>query len=282
MPPLFEKPPGNCLSPAKDRWTPLYFEHGRIEVDDSSIKWIGADGLVCHLPVATLSCLLLGPGVTVTHAAVKACADSNTPLAWIGEDCMRFYAFGTTPTHDNSNARLHASAWADRKKHAVIGRRMFKMRFSDIDVDKYSIKELRGMEGIRVRALYGELGRRYGVTWKGRDYNTANWNLSDSVNRALSAANASLYAITYAVCASMGFIPSLGFIHEAGMLPFIYDVADLYKHETSFPAAFETAAQSSDCVEERVRLLLKKKIEDTRFLQRLPRDLTTLFKFEQS
>lgn len=159
---------------------------------------------------------------------------------------------------------------------------MFKLRFPEIDVEKYSIKELRGMEGIRVRYLYGELGRHYGVTWKGRDYNTSNWNLSDSINRALSAANASLYAITYAVCASMGFIPSLGFVHAAGTLPFIYDMADLYKHETSFPAAFETVAQSSENIEERVRILLKTKIEECRFLQRLPKDLTSLFSFEYS
>lgn len=280
MPPLFQRPPGNSLPQAKDRWTPIYFEHGRIEVDDSSIKWIGADGLVCHLPVAALSCLLLGPGVSVTHAAVKACADSNTPLAWVGEDCLRFYAFGITPTHDNSNARLHASIWADKKKHAAVGRRMFKWRFPEIDVEKYSIKELRGMEGIRVRALYGELGRRYGVTWKGRDYNTSNWNLADSVNRAISAANASLYAVTYAICSSMGFIPSLGFVHAAGTLPFVYDMADLYKHETSFPAAFEAVSQSTDCIEERVRLILKCKIEESRFLQRLPKALSELFVFD--
>lgn len=280
MPPLFEKPPGNTLPPAKDRWTPMYFEHGRMEVDDSSIKWIGADGLVCHLPVATLSCLLLGPGVTVTHAAVKACADSNTPLAWVGADCLRFYAFGITPTHDNANARLHASSWADKKKHAEIGRRMFKLRFPDIEVEKYSIKELRGMEGHRVRALYGEFGRRFGVTWKGRDYNSSNWNLSDSVNRAISAANASLYAITYAVCSSMGFLPSLGFVHASGTLPFVYDMADLYKHETSFIAAFETVAVSSHDIEDRVRIVLKSKIEETRFLHRLPKVLTELFRFD--
>ncbi len=281
MSPLFEKPPGSSIPPAKDRWTPIYLEHGKLEVDDSSIKWIGADGLVCHLPVATLSCLLVGPGVSVTHAAVKACADSNTPLAWIGEDCLRFYAFGITPTHDNANARLHAAVWADKKKHLLICRRMFKQRFPEIDVDMYGLKELRGMEGIRVRALYGDLGRRYGVTWKGRDYNTTNWHLADSINRALSAANASLYAITYAVCSSMGFIPSLGFVHSAGTLPFIYDMADLYKHETSFPAAFETVVQSVDDIEARVRIVLKNKIEEKRFLQRLPKDLTTLFNFEQ-
>ena len=39
---IFEKPPLETLTPAKDRWTPIYLEHGRLEVDDSSIKWIGA------------------------------------------------------------------------------------------------------------------------------------------------------------------------------------------------------------------------------------------------
>jgi len=72
--PIFERPPLDTLAPAKDRWTPVYLEHGRVEVDDASIKWIQKDGLVCRIPVATLSALILGPGTTVTHAAIKAAA----------------------------------------------------------------------------------------------------------------------------------------------------------------------------------------------------------------
>ena len=79
---------------AKDRWTPIYLEHGRLEVDDSSLKWIGADGLLTRIPVATVSALILGPGTTITHAAVKVCADCNTPVFWMGEEGMRFYSFG--------------------------------------------------------------------------------------------------------------------------------------------------------------------------------------------
>ncbi|MGC8733395.1 MAG: hypothetical protein ACP5RC_14215, partial [Halothiobacillaceae bacterium] len=103
--PIFEKPPLETLSPVRDRWTPIYLEHGRLEVDDSSVKWIGADMTVLRQPVATLSAILLGPGTTVTHAAIKACADCNTPICWIGEDGMRFYSFGLTPNHDNERAR---------------------------------------------------------------------------------------------------------------------------------------------------------------------------------
>jgi CRISPR-associated protein Cas1 len=229
--PLFERPPLETLAPAKDRWTPIYLEHGRLEVDDSSVKWIGADGTMCRIPVATVSALVLGPGTTLTHAAVKACADSNTPLCWAGHDCLRFYAFGLAPNHNNDMPRLHAAAWGNLRRCTQIARRMFKMRFPDTDVAGKSVKELRGMEGLRVRALYSELALQNGVAWQRRSYDRKNWHAADDINRALSAANASLYAMCAAVVCSLGYLPSLGFIHDAGTLPFVYDVADLY----SFP-----------------------------------------------
>jgi len=274
--PIFEKPPLETLTPAKDRWTPIYLEHGRLEVDDSSIKWIGANRLVYRLPVATLSAVLLGPGTTVTHAAMKACADSNTPVCWIGADGMRFYAFGITPNHTNDMPRKHAALWADKKKRTEIARRMFTLRFPGVDVQAHSVTELRGMEGLRVRAKYAELGQQHGVTWKGRDYDKSNWNIADGINRALSAANASLYAVCAAVCCSLGYLPSLGFVHDGGTLPFIYDVADLYKEITSMPAAFQAIRQNPDDKGDLTRQLLKERIEAEKLLQRMPKDLETL------
>jgi CRISPR-associated protein Cas1 len=275
--PIFERPPLETLSPAKDRWTPVYVEHGRLEVDDSSVKWIGADMTVCRLPVATVSAILLGPGTTVTHAAIKACADSNTPVCWIGEDGMRFYAIGVAPTHDNLNARRHAAAWSDKKRREQIARRMFARRFPGEIVEQRSIRELRGMEGLRVRAAYAQLGREFGVTWKGRDYDKSNWNLADNINRAISAANASLYAICCAVVCTMGYIPSLGMIHDSGPLAFVYDVADLYKEATSFRAAFQAMSLDPGDRGELVRKLLKLRIEEERILQRMPEDIEELF-----
>ncbi len=274
---LFERPPLESLAPAKDRWTPLYLEHGRLEVDDSSVKWIGSDGLLCRIPVATISALILGPGTTVTHAAIKACAESNTPVCWTGEECMRFYAFGLAPNHTNDMPRLHAEAWADKRRRTQIARAMFRLRFPDADVEGKAVKELRGMEGLRVRKLYGDLGLEHGVTWKGRDYDRQNWALSDGINRALSTANASLYALCAAVIASLGYVPALGFVHDAGTLPFVYDVADLYKHLTSIPAAFLATKQDPSDSGELVRRLLKQKVEEEKILQRMPRDLAALF-----
>jgi len=150
------------------------------------------------------------------------------------------------------------------------------MRFPDVDVESHSVTELRGMEGLRVRALYAEMGLKHGVTWKGRNYDKSNWDMADGINRALSTASASLYALCAAVCCSLGYVPSLGFVHDAGTLPFIYDVADLYKHLTSIPAAFQAIRQKPDDQGELVRKLLKQRIEEEKLLQRIPRDLEDL------
>lgn len=278
--PIFEKPPKETLAPAKDRWTPLYLEHGRIEVDDSSIKWIGADNTVFRIPAATLSALMLGPGTTITHAAIKACADCNTPVCWVGGQGMRFYAFGAAPTHDNARARHQAKIHAAKKKREIVARRMFRMRFGkETNVDEHSIKTLMGMEGMRVKALYDEMGDRFGVTWKGRNYNKGNWNLADNINKAVSAANSSLYALTTAVVSSMGYLPQLGFIHSAGTLPFVYDIADLYKHETTLVAAFQTLGANPEADEKAVLTALKIVLEEEKILRRMPLDIEKLLTF---
>jgi CRISPR-associated protein Cas1 len=231
--------------------------------------------------VATVSALILGPGTTVTHAAMKACAESNTSVCWAGEECLRFYAFGLTPNHSNDMPRLHAEVWADKRRRTQIARAMFKMRFPDVEVESKSVKELRGMEGLRVRSLYAQLGLRHGVTWKGRNYDRENWEMADGINRALSAANASLYALRAAVICSLGYVPSLGFVHDSGTLPFVYDVADLYKHLTSIPAAFLAVRQNEQDDGELVRRLLKEHVEEERILQRMPKDLAALFQIAE-
>jgi CRISPR-associated protein Cas1 len=275
--PIFEKPPLETLTMARERWTPLYMEHGRLEVDDSSVKWIGADRTVWRIPVATVSALMLGPGTTITHAAVKACSDSNTPICWVGADGMRFYAFGAAPTHDNARARHQAAAHASRKRREEVSRRMFRMRFGDeANLEGKGIKAMMGMEGKRVKALYESFGRQYGVTWKGRNYDPNQWNLADNINRAVSAANAALYALTTAIVCSLGYLPQLGFIHSAGILPFVFDIADIYKPETTLEAAFQTLSVEPEADETVVVATLKRKIEETKLMRRMPHDIERL------
>ena len=153
---------------------------------------------------------------------------------------------------------------------------MFSRRFPDVDVSQARIDDLRGMEGRRVKALYADMGAKYGVTWKGRNYNPENWDLADEVNRAVSTANACLYALCTAIVCSLGYLPQLGFIHVSGTLPLVFDVADMYKPETALPAAFHAVSLNPRATSGDVLRLLKQYIEETRLVSRLPKDLEAL------
>ena len=71
---LFVKITRESLPQVKDKYPFIYLERGRLEIDDSSLKWLDAEGQVVRLPVATLNAILLGPGTSLTHEAVKTAA----------------------------------------------------------------------------------------------------------------------------------------------------------------------------------------------------------------
>lgn len=60
-------------------------------------------------------------------------------------------------------------------------------------------------------------------------------------------------------------------------MPFIYDAADLYKAETSWPTAFEAISVDPRDDGTLVRKLFKQKEEETHMLKRMPEDLKALF-----
>ena len=237
-PRLLIKVTRESLPQVKDKYPFIYLERGRLEIDDSSVKWIDCDANVVRLPIATLNCLLLGPGTSVTHEAIKVIAQSNCSVCWVGEDSLLFYASGQTPTANTRNMREQMKLSADPKKSVEVARRMFAKRFPESDLGGKSLKEMMGMEGFRVRALYEQKGTEYGVGWKGRSFTPGKFELGDITNQVLTASNAALYGILSAAVHSMGYSPHIGFIHSGSPLPFVYDLADLYKEHLCIDLAF--------------------------------------------
>ena len=226
------------LPQIKDKYPFLYLERGRLEIDDSSVKWIDCDGDVIRLPIATINTLLLGPGTTVTHEAVKVMAAANCSVCWVGEDSLLFYAVGQSPTADSRNMRAQMLASADEKKSLEVARRMFARRFPSAELAGKSLKEMMGMEGYRVRQSYEQYASKYNVGWKGRCFQPGKFEMGDSTNQILTSANAALYGILTSAIYSMGYSPHIGFIHSGSPLPFVYDLADLYKERLCIDLAF--------------------------------------------
>jgi len=256
-----------------DKLTYLYVEHAVVEQESRAIAVRCADGSHTAVPAAALAVLMLGPGTTLTHAAVKSLAENNCQVLWIGEHGVRFYAQGLGGARSSRNLLRQAFLATQETARLQVVIRMYCMRFEDQPSRDVSLQQLRGKEGIRVRELYAKASREYGVEWKGRRYDRGKWGAADPVNRALSAANSCLYGLCHAAILSGGYSPGLGFIHTGKQLSFVYDVADLYKAQVTIPIAFEVVSMGGDDLESRVRRACRNAFREQRLVHRILPDI---------
>jgi CRISPR-associated protein Cas1 len=260
-----------------DKLTYLYVEHAVIEQQDFSIAVHRADGSITAVPAAALAILLLGPGTNLTHAAVKSLAENNYQVLWVGEHGVRFYAQGLGGARSSRNLLRQAFLATQDAARLKVVVRMYCMRFDEQPSPDLTLQQLRGKEGIRVRQAYATASREYGVEWRGRHYDRANWRKGDAVNRALSAANSCLYGLCHAAILSAGYSPGLGFIHSGKQLSFVYDVADLYKARVAIPVAFREASNPEGNLEARVRRACRDVFRSERLVERILPDIAKAF-----
>lgn len=267
------------LPKLRDSLSYIYIEHATVERKDSGIQCASKEGLI-QIPAAVLSVLILGPGTSITHAAVKTLADNGVSVLWTGEEITRFYAFGIGETRKAHYLIRQAELVSDPQKREQVVLRMYRFRFQEELPLGLSLPQIRGLEGVRVRTTYQKTAEQFGLEWHGRHYQRDNWQAADAPNRALSAGNALLNALCHSAILAGGYSPALGFIHTGKQLSFVYDIADLYKTDLVVPIAFEMAARFPDKPEPHVRAALREKIRETKLLQRILPDIDALLQIE--
>lgn len=267
------------LPKVRDSLSWLYVEHCRIDQHDQAIAIHDAAGTT-PIPCASLCVLMLGPGTSITHAAILALADNGCLAAWVGEQGVRFYAAGMGETRKADRLLRQAALCVWRSSRLAVVRRLYELRFGQKIDPSISLAQIRGREGARVRDAYWQASQRTGIPWRGRRYDRGNWAKSDPVNRALSAANACLYGVCHAAIIAAGYSPALGFIHTGKQLSFVYDVADLYKTDLTVPVAFEAAAAGKEPVEREARLRCRNAFARSRLLDRILRDIDYVLSVE--
>jgi CRISPR-associated protein Cas1 len=263
------------LPKLRDGLSYLYVERARILQDAQSIALWDKEGRT-PVPAAALGVLMLGPGCSISHAAVRALVENGCSIVWLGEHGVRCYAQGTGETRSARHILHQAQLLCNEATRMQVVWRMYEYRFGYQLDDDLTLNQIRGMEGARMRDTYAEEAKRTGVNWQGRNYDASNWNRGDPLNRALSSANACLNGVCHAAIVSGGYSPAMGFVHTGRQLSFVYDIADLYKAEITIPLAFETVAESEEKVETRVRLLCRDHFRKHRLLQRLLPDIDAL------
>ena len=268
------------LSPINDRLTFLYVDKCTINRDAGAITFTDQRGQA-HIPSSMLAVLLLGPGCSITHSAIVLIADSGTTIIWVGEEGVRYYCHGRTLTHSSDLLLRQASYATNERKRLQVARKMYSLRFAGEDVSQCTMQQLRGKEGARVREVYRRLSRETGVVWNGRNYDPQDFNNSDEINKAISAANICLYGLAHCVIVSLGLSPGLGFVHIGNERAFVYDLADLYKMETAVPVAFRITAIHNGNSDSEIRRNMRKVFHDGHLLGRMVKDVYYLFAEEE-
>jgi len=271
---LFIKVTRDTLPQIKDKYPFIYLERGRLEVDDSSVMWIDCDKNIIRLPIATINSLLLGPGTSVTHEAIKVITSTNCSVCWVGEDSLLFFAAGTTPTSNTRNFRSQMEISCDKKKSLEVARRMYSRRFPSADIEGKNLKEMMGMEGYRVKTTYQTMAEKYQVGWKGRSFSPGHFEISDITNQILTSTNAALYGVITSSVYALGYSPHVGFIHSGSPLPFVYDLADLYKEYLSIDLAFKMTLELAGKYDRiKVSSEFRRRVIEMDLMSKIPIDL---------
>jgi CRISPR-associated protein Cas1 len=255
--------------PIKDRVSVLFVEKGNLDVLDGAFVLVDKNGIRTHIPVGGVACLMMEPGIRVSHAAVTLASRTGCLLVWTGEGGVRLYASGQ-PGGARADRLLYQARLAlDDTARLKVVRKMYTLRFKEEPPERRSVEQLRGIEGVRVRKMYELLARQYGVAWKSRNYDHEEWSSGDVPNRCLSAATACLYGICEAAILAAGYAPAVGFIHTGKPQSFVYDIADIFKFDTVVPVAFRIAARSPRDPEREVRLACRDAFRQSRILHRI-------------
>jgi CRISP-associated protein Cas1 len=272
--------------PHADRHGLVWLDRGRLAVEEGCLTFDCAGGGMTPpgrygLPHQSVSLMLLGPGSSVTHDALRLLARHGVGLAAIGEDGVRHYTAPPLLPDFSHLARAQCALWADAAGgRMIVARRMYALRLGEFFPHR-DIAVLRGIEGARMKETYRIAAERAGIHWNGRRYDRQNPNAADLPNQALNHAATAIEAAASIAVAATATVPQLGFIHEDSGMSFVLDVADLVRDAVTVPCAFRAAAiarkRPGDSIERIARRLTGERLRRDGVIPTLIDHIKTLF-----
>ena len=241
--------------PHADRHGLLWLSRGALTVRDGTLRFernaepdsgSGLDSGDYGIPFQSLSMILLGPGSTVSHDALRLMARHGTALVAVGEDGVRCYTAPPLMPDTSDTARRQMRAWADADGGRItIAKKMYALRLGEV-LPQQNLSALRGVEGARMRRTYRLVAQRYGIEWRNRRYDRTDPDWADLPNQAINHASVAVTSAAVIAVTATGAIPQLGFIHEHSGEAFALDIADLFRDTILLPAAFQSAREVMD------------------------------------
>lgn len=233
--------------PHSDRHGLLFLDRGALTVEAGCLRFASAGGGAVErgdytIPHQSVSLLLLGPGSTVSHDALRLLARHGVGLAAVGDDGVRLYTAPPLLPDFSHLARRQITLWADANRGRLdVARRMYAWRLGEV-LPHRDIAVLRGIEGARVKSLYANLAQRFGIVWRGRRYDRSDPLAADLPNQAINHAASAVEGAAAIAVTATATIPQIGFVHEDSGQSFVLDIADLFRDTVTIPCAFRAVA----------------------------------------
>jgi CRISPR-associated protein Cas1 len=216
----------------------VYVEAGTLRFRTKSYSELVAGDYA--LPFQMISCLVLQPGTSISHDALRLLARHGTGVVFVGEDGVRFYASLPAGPDTSARARRQAMAWGEPGERTRIVRQMYAWRLGEA-LEVTDLNALRGIEGARMKETYRRIAQQFGIEWGGRRYDRSAPEAADLANQAINHAASAVEGAALTAVAASGAIPQLGFIHEDSGNAFALDIADLFRDDVLLPIAFGAA-----------------------------------------
>ncbi len=233
--------------PHADRHGLIWLERGELCVIDGCLHFFaGKDSLTPHVlqvPHQAVSMILLGPGSSVTHDALRLLARHGTLMAAVGQDGVRTYTAPPLLPDRSDVARRQAELWGSPRRRISVARQMYALRLGEV-LPHRDLDTLRGIEGARVKAIYRLMADKYGIPWEGRHYDRNNPGAADMANQGINHAATAVQGAAAIAVQALAAIPQLGFIHEDSGQAFVLDIADLFRDTITLQIAFTAAKKS--------------------------------------
>jgi CRISPR-associated protein Cas1 len=124
--------------PHADRHGLVLLDRGGLTVEDGCLRFVSAGGGAVErgqytIPHQSISLILLGPGSTVSHDALRLLARHGVGLAAVGDDGVRLYTAPPLMPDFSNLARRQVEMWADDKRGRLdAARRMYAWRLGEI------------------------------------------------------------------------------------------------------------------------------------------------------
>ncbi|MCM5552383.1 type I-E CRISPR-associated endonuclease Cas1e [Pleomorphomonas sp. NRK KF1] len=249
--------------PHSDRHGLVLLDRGSLTVEDGCLRFVSAGGGAVDrgeytIPHQSISLVMLGPGSTVSHDALRLLARHGAALAAVGDDGVRLYTAPPLMPDFSNLARRQTELWSDANRGRLdVARRMYAFRLKEI-LPHRDIAVLRGIEGARVKALYANLAQRFAIKWNGRRYDRSNPLSADLPNQAINHAASAVEGAAAIAVTATATIPQLGFIHEDSGQSFVLDIADLFRDDVTIPCAFRAVAAQKKAPQESIERLTRR------------------------